>query len=134
MTRPRGSLGSGDEAGQSLVEVMVAVVILTVAIVPMVGMFDAALQAIDASGDYDHARACAGQKLEQAKSLPYETVNVGLPDGDCAEPGFDYAIDEEPVGTDLQEGSGDEGLTKVTVTVNWDVDDSYSLMGVVSRW
>ena len=42
-------------AGYSLVEVMVAIVVLTVAVVPMVGMFDAAIGAADASADYDKA-------------------------------------------------------------------------------
>ena len=53
---------------------MVAMVVLTVAIIPMVGMFDAAIRATNASGDYDEARTCAVQKLEQVKSLPYEAV------------------------------------------------------------
>lgn len=134
MIRPTISRRLGSEAGHSLVEVMVAIVILTVAVLPMVGMFDAALRATDASGDYDEARACAGQKMEQAKSLPYEAVENGLPDGVCERSGFGYAVVEEPVGTDLQNGSGDEGLTKVTVTVGWDTGNSYSLVGVVSRW
>ena len=47
--------------------VMAAIVILTTAIIPMVGMFDAALRAVSTSGDYGVARACAGQKLEQLK-------------------------------------------------------------------
>ena len=63
-----------EESGYSLVEVMVAMVVLTVAILPMVGMFDAAIGAAKAGGDYDEARACAVQRLERAKSLPYETV------------------------------------------------------------
>ncbi len=45
-------------------------VVLTIAVVPMVGMFEAAIRASNASGDYDEARTCAVQKLEQVKSLP----------------------------------------------------------------
>jgi hypothetical protein len=74
---------------------MAAIVILTTAIIPMVGMFDAALQAVSTSGDYGVARACAGQKLEQLRSLPYETVSAGLPDGTCEPSGFRYAFHEE---------------------------------------
>ena len=83
------------ESGYSLVEVMAAIVILTTAIIPMVGMFDAALRAVSTSGDYGVARACAGQKLEQLRSLPYETVSAGLPDGTCEPSGFSYAFHEE---------------------------------------
>lgn len=122
------------ESGYSLVEVMVAIVVLTIAIVPMVGMFDAAIRAAKASGEYDEARTCAIQKLEQAKSLPYEAVEGGLQDGICEPSGFDYEVASQPVGLDLGDGSGDEGLTMITVTVDWDGGNSYDVSGVVSRW
>jgi type II secretory pathway pseudopilin PulG len=122
------------ESGYSLVEVLAAIIILTVAIIPMVGMFDAALQAVSTSGDYGVARACAGQKLEQVRSLTYETVSGGLPDGTCEPSGFGYGIHEEYVNAELQEIGGDQGLTRVTVTVSWDGGDSYATTGVVSRW
>jgi prepilin-type N-terminal cleavage/methylation domain-containing protein len=121
-------------AGYSLVEVMVAMVVLTVAVVPMVGMFDAAIGAADASADYDKARTCAVQKLEHLKSLPYEAVEGGLQGGVCDSSGFGYTIATESIDTDLGDGSGEEGLTMVTVTVDWDGEDSYVVSGVVSRW
>jgi hypothetical protein len=110
---------------------MVAIMVLTIAIVPMVGMFDAAIVAADASADYDEARSCAVQTLEQLKSLPYE--NVESEDGVCEPSGLGYEIATRPVGTDLRNGSGDEGLTMVTVTVEAGAS-SYSVFGVVSRW
>jgi prepilin-type N-terminal cleavage/methylation domain-containing protein len=121
-------------AGYSLVEVMVAMVVLTVAVVPMVGMFDAAIGAADASADYDKARTCAVQELEHLKSLPYEAVEGGLQGGVCDSSGFRYTIATESIDTDLGDGSGEEGLTMVTVTVDWDGEDSYVVSGVVSRW
>jgi prepilin-type N-terminal cleavage/methylation domain-containing protein len=123
-----------DESGYSLVEVMVAIVVLTVAVVPMVGMFEAAIQAADASGDYDRARTCAVQKLEQVKSLPYEAVEGGLQGGVCAASGFGYTITAQPISTDLGESSGEEGLSMITVTVDWGGENSYGVTGVVSRW
>ena len=120
-------------AGYSLVEVMVAMVVLTVAVVPMVGMFDAAIGAADASADYDKARTCAVQKLEHLKSLPYEAVQGGLQGGVCNPSGFGYTIATRSIGTDLGDGSG-EGLTMVTFTVDWDGEDSYVVSGIVSRW
>jgi hypothetical protein len=125
---------SRTEYGYSLVEVLAAIVVLTIAIIPMVSMFDAALLAVSASGDYGVARACAGQKLEQVRSLPYETVSGGLPGGTCEPSGFRYAFHEEFVNAELQEIQGDHGLTRVTVTVSWDGGDSYAATGVVSRW
>lgn len=60
---------------------MVAIMILAIAIIPMVGMFDAGLRAASTSGNYDKARALANQKLEQTKSLPYDTVKTNFPSG-----------------------------------------------------
>jgi len=123
-----------DASGYSLVEVMVAIVVLTVAVVPMVGMFEAAIRAANASGDYDKARTCAVQKLEQVKSLPYEAVEGGLQGGACTPSGFGYTIAAQSIGTDLGDGSGEEGLSMITVTVAWGGENSYSVSGVVSRW
>ena len=125
---------TADESGYSLVEVTVAIVVLTVAVVPMVGMFEGAIRSANASGDYDRARACAVQKLEQVKSLPYETVETGLPGGVCEPSGFGYTIATQSIDTDLGDGSGEEGLSMITVTVDWDGGNSYGVSGVVSRW
>jgi len=103
-------------------------------VVPMVGMFEGAIQAANASGDYDEARTCAVQKLEQAKSLPYETVEGGLPGGICRPSGLAYTTATQSISTDLGDGSGKEGLTMITVTVSWNGGNSYSVSGVVSRW
>ena len=109
-------------------------VVLTVAIIPMVGMLEAAVRATNASGDYDEARTCAVQKLEQVKNLPYETVEDGLRGGVCELSGFGYTIAAQSIGSDLRGGSDDDGLARITVTVNWGGGTSYSVAGVVSRW
>lgn len=61
----------GSEAGYSMVEVMAAIMILALAILPMVGMFDAALRVAVLGGNYDRARALANEKLEEVRALPY---------------------------------------------------------------
>src|ERR671916_1993818 len=66
--------------GYSLVEVMASIVILSIAIIPMVGMFDMGLKSATASSKYDEARALANEKLEQAKSLPYDAATTDLKD------------------------------------------------------
>jgi prepilin-type N-terminal cleavage/methylation domain-containing protein len=121
-------------AGYSLVEVMVAMVVLTVAVVPMVRMFDAAIGAADASADYDKARTCAIRKLEHLKSISYEAVEGSLQGGVCDPSGFGYTIATQSIGADLGDDSGEEGLTMVTVTVDWDGENTYAVSGVVSRW
>lgn len=69
-----------DEAGYSLVEVMVSMLILAVAIIPMVGMFDVGLKSATASGKYDQARALANLKLEEAKSFSYARTRDTFPE------------------------------------------------------
>jgi Tfp pilus assembly protein PilV len=68
------------ESGYSLVEVMASIMLLTIAIIPMVGMFDMGLKAATSSGNYDTARAFANKKLEQAKSLPYDSTSSSVTD------------------------------------------------------
>jgi prepilin-type N-terminal cleavage/methylation domain-containing protein len=59
------------ESGYSMVEVMAAIMILALAILPMAGMFDAALRAAVLGSNYDKARALANEKLEEVRALPY---------------------------------------------------------------
>jgi Tfp pilus assembly protein PilV len=68
-----------EESGYSLVEVMVSILILTIAILPMVSMFDMGLNTAGRGTNYDRARTLANTKLEQAKMLPYETVKSNFP-------------------------------------------------------
>jgi hypothetical protein len=60
-----------------MVEVMAAIMILALAILPMVGMFDTALRAAVLGGNYDKARALANEKLEEALALPYREPGGG---------------------------------------------------------
>jgi prepilin-type N-terminal cleavage/methylation domain-containing protein len=69
-----------EQSGYSLVEVMASIVILAIAIIPMVGMFDMGLQSATRGSNYDKARALANLKLEQAKSLSFDTVRNNFPE------------------------------------------------------
>ena len=68
-----------EQRGYSLVEVMVSIIILAIAILPMVGMFDMGLNSATTGSKYDRARTLANTKLEQAKMLDYETVRTDFP-------------------------------------------------------
>jgi hypothetical protein len=61
----------GTESGYSMVEVMAAIMILPLAILPMVGMSAAALRAAVLGGKYDKARTLADERLEEIRALPY---------------------------------------------------------------
>jgi prepilin-type N-terminal cleavage/methylation domain-containing protein len=70
-----------NESGYSLIEVMVSIMLLSIAIIPMAGMFDMGLTSATKGSSYDKARALANLKLEQAKSMPFATVKGSFPGG-----------------------------------------------------
>jgi prepilin-type N-terminal cleavage/methylation domain-containing protein len=76
------------EAGYSLVEVMVAIMILAVAIIPMVSMFDAGLNAAVRGSNYDRARALAKKQMESVQTLSYDVVKNTYPGPSCTPAGF----------------------------------------------
>jgi hypothetical protein len=130
----------GDESGCSMMEVLAAIIILSLAIVPMVGMFDAALRAAVLGASYDKGRALANEKLEEAKALPYDGVVEVYPPGtrDCSgavEPGFDCEVRTAHASLDdaaVVAGGSSGTMMQVTVTVTWD-GTSYSTTGLVSE-
>jgi competence protein ComGC len=69
-----------EESGYSLVEVLVSILIMTIAILPMVSMFDMGLHSTTVGSDYDKARMLANLKLEQAKDLPFDSDNDAIQD------------------------------------------------------
>jgi prepilin-type N-terminal cleavage/methylation domain-containing protein len=111
------------ESGYSLVEVMVAIMILAIAILPMVSMFDAGLQASAQGSNYDEARALANEKLEEIKALPYRDPDnpAGAPANSILEK---YKPVNEPSTTagGLGPGTavtGTKGIFSYTVTTRY---------------
>lgn len=144
-----------EESGYSLVEVIVAMMILAVAILPMVSMFDAGLRAAALGGNYDKARALAGKQLEVAKSRSYADVRTAFPVtpstpdsssgiyqsgslSDTQFSGFTYTVRKEYValvGGSIQPGTAARSLQhmmQVTVVVRWSGGE-YTTTGLVSR-
>jgi prepilin-type N-terminal cleavage/methylation domain-containing protein len=140
------------ESGYSLVEVMASIMILAIAIIPMVSMFDAGLRTATMGGNYDKARAFANQQMEQAKSLSYDAARdsfpaasttpnpssssmltvpsaVGLPSGST------YTVVKRYVdasGSSFSTAGSDQGLMRITITVNWS-GNSYTTVGLKAR-
>ncbi len=150
-----------DQSGYSLVEVMVAIMILALAILPMVSMFDAGLRAAVLGGNYDTARALANKQLERVQSLSYAAAQNSYPsppasgtdeefdtngrslytnraDPDPLFDGFTYDVEKqfmeapEPGDTVFGTANEDNGLMRVTVTVRWD-GKRYETNGLKAR-
>jgi len=127
------------EGGYSLVEVMASIMILTVAILPMVGMFDAGLRSASTSGNYDKARALANANLETVKTMRPSVVRAltGCPRG--ADPGFTCSVVSTPVYIDAagefqtSEPTDPKDMLRVEITVSWGGGNSYSAIGLVAR-
>lgn len=151
----------GDESGYSLVEVMAAIMILAVAIIPMVSMFDAGVRAAVVGSNYDRARAIAGEELEEIKALPFsrdpnppadsavelfQASNGPSPPvgGDTAcsasiedpiEAGFGCRIWTTYLNSNTLAADGAaRSMMEVRVTVSWDGGSkSYTTTGITSR-
>jgi prepilin-type N-terminal cleavage/methylation domain-containing protein len=138
-----------EESGYSLVEVMVSILILAIAIIPMVGMFDMGLNAATRSGDYDRARTLAGEKLEEIRALPYN--KPGSPSDSAVEkypPGTPVAdtqgkftrtvttryFVENPTTQNLEEAANSpaQPMMRISVTVTWSAGNSYTTTGFVA--
>jgi prepilin-type N-terminal cleavage/methylation domain-containing protein len=118
------------EAGYSLVEVMVAILILLIAIIPMVGMFDVGLRSATTGGNYDRARMLANANLEKVLSMPYADAQAAYPPENAApSPGTPVACDESIfdcrvtttyVNDALSPNSAATTKMRVRVEVEWD--------------
>jgi prepilin-type N-terminal cleavage/methylation domain-containing protein len=122
-----------NERGYSLIESVVAILILGVAILPMAAMFDSAMNASRIGGDYDKARALAHATLEEIRALDHERAAAEYEDGslsDCASGKFSCEVEAEFVDENLSPTSESESRMLVTVEVEWD-EKTYETHGLV---
>jgi len=138
-----------DESGYSLVEVVVAIMLLSLAVIPMVSMFDSGLRAAVLGGNYDRARAIAGEELEEIRVLPFradgapaDSVVEIYPPGattSCTGPievGFGCQVQTAYTRLDATGITPDPNartMIQATVTVTWSGGRSYSTTGLISR-
>jgi prepilin-type N-terminal cleavage/methylation domain-containing protein len=143
-----------DEAGYSLVEVIVAMMILAIAIIPMVGMFDAGLRAAVTGANYDTGRALATAELDSIRALPYNTppsppadsvreiyppsgsphsCRVSAPSGFTCEVSTAFVTIGAPGSSEIVEDAAVRTMMSVQVTVTWEGGRSYSTTGIVAK-
>jgi len=126
------------ESGYSLVEVLVAILLLSLAIIPMVSMFDAGLRSAVLGGNYDKARALANANLEEVKAGGYaeaESLSECPSDTDGSTPdGFSCDLETERARVEdgeIETGGG--SMLQVTVTVEWDGgSNDYETSAIIS--
>jgi type II secretory pathway pseudopilin PulG len=69
-----------DERGISLIELMVALLVLTVVMITTAGIFISAIRGIDEAKRRQTGAALGAEVMEQLRSLPYDAVRAGMPD------------------------------------------------------
>ncbi len=69
-----------EEYGYTLVEVMASIMIMALAILPMMAMFDTGLRSATTGSNYDKSRTLANLKLEQAKNMSFDTFRDNFPE------------------------------------------------------
>ncbi len=132
------------ESGYSLVEVMVAIMILAIAILPMVSMFDAGLRAATTGSNSDKARTLANEKLEEVESLSFSDALTRYPEGTTtpcnpAPPAgspFTCQVRTEYMrlgSSAVEEAPYETRMAQVTVTVSWPSGGPFTATGLISK-
>ena len=75
-----------NEAGYSLIEVMVSIIILAIGILPLIAMLDMGLHSATEGSNYEKARALANLKMEEAKSRTFAEVEGNFPQAGSTPP------------------------------------------------
>jgi len=140
----------GEESGYSLIEVMVSIMLLTIAILPMVGMFDMGLKSATQAGNYDSARALANANLDKVRALPwssvtgatatYEPVNAPITASNpaagqpvsCNQGLYTCSVTTRYVNDDFSQATAATPQVTVAVTVTWQ-GKSYTTTGLKTR-
>lgn len=121
-----------DNKGFTLLEIIIALAILTIGLVGVLALFPAGLRASKRAGDFTSATLAAQQVMETIKRAGYNIYTVGWykPGPGDPPPGYTYSegIDNGQ-GIDLPEGfswaasvanvSGISNLRQVTLSIYW---------------
>ena len=147
------------ETGYSLIEVVVSIIILSIALLPMASMFDMGINSATEGSQYEKARALANMKLEEAKSLSFTTVRDNFPqtgngtpyttvtwiNGPAGFGGFQYRVEKHymnqpataPASSSLPFAVAPTGTTtgliRVKVIVRWGDGNTYTTYGLVGQ-
>jgi prepilin-type N-terminal cleavage/methylation domain-containing protein len=148
-----------EESGYSLIEVIASIIIMGIAILPMLAMFDTGLNSASRGSNYDKARMLANANVENVQSLSYLSARTTYKPLNADPPGGPVSCDQSILPAEDQDmfspPRGDcEVITnyvdddydpdnydpdsnaniqmQVVVTVQWD-DISYTTTGLKAR-
>jgi len=122
-----GNREHADQRGLSLIEAMLAVVVLMIGVLVAVDLFPAALKISKNAEQATIAANLAQSKIEEMFSLGYDNISVGTVEAkhrlssDSANPFYNFQrqTDTSFVNGNLAYSAAPTGLKKITVTVYW---------------
>jgi Tfp pilus assembly protein PilV len=125
-----------------MVEVIVSMLLLSIAIIPMFAMFDMGLKTATTGSRYDQARTLANASLEKVQALPYanaqvtyKPVNATPTAGtavSCGSGIFTCNVTTTYVNDNLIASSASTTKMQVVVTVTWD-GSGYTTTGLKAQ-
>lgn len=121
--------------GFTLIEIMLAVFIISVGVVPVINLFLASSKAVEKSGEILEAVICAQDIIDRAKSDSFlwnhPKLSINIPDSNYPEflipknfadkykASATLSIERAPGHTVLGTGFNEENLFQITVSINW---------------
>jgi prepilin-type N-terminal cleavage/methylation domain-containing protein len=113
---------SNKPKGFSLIEVLIALVILSVSLLALAGLMVTTTRNNSFGGHLTEGVTFAQQRLEELRVAPYNTIVTQGPVTQTGVPsGINYAINWIVV------PNADDSLRRVTMTVNWDDGTAHSI-------
>jgi prepilin-type N-terminal cleavage/methylation domain-containing protein len=141
-----------EESGYSLIEVIASIIIMGIAILPMIAMFDTGLNSATTGSNYDKARMLADTNLEKVRALSYSQARVDYkPVNATPTPGapvpcdesmlslaeqnrFECEVETTYVNSNLEPDSSYITKMMMVVTVEWGASGAnYTTTGLVAR-
>lgn len=121
-----------EEKGISIIEIMIAITILALALLPMMAMFETGISSTTVAGEITIATQLANDRIEEIRNLSFDDVysgyNPSTPAAADAVEGYGTIPDfprfrrvtvAEYVDENLDPVAGPTDLLRVTVTVYW---------------
>jgi prepilin-type N-terminal cleavage/methylation domain-containing protein len=107
-------LPGGGQKGLTLVEIMVAMIILAIALAWLAPMLVIAMRSNRFGGDLTAASTVAQDKIEELRNVSYSSL--------LANPAGQDTVGKMTRDWNVREETGQEGLARITITISWQDD------------
>jgi prepilin-type N-terminal cleavage/methylation domain-containing protein len=114
MKGPEERLPGRDDKGMTLVEIMVAMIILAIALAWLAPMLVTAMRGNRLGGDLTTASTLAQDKIEELRNVSYSSL--------LSHPAGQDTVGKMIRNWNIAEELGQDGLARITITVSWQDD------------